>query len=191
MKTQDEILKIRAAVLYILSKFQEGIDYIKLYKILYFAQQMHLVEYGVPIIATSFQAKKKGPVAGFVGSGIQRINEGGSVPAGFRLFAEGIETDQTASIEKIFSKESPDMEELSISNVRCLDCFINKFHDMDSETVSKISHEDTAWQRAWERSKKDPQLSFITLLEMAEAGGASKDTLFHIKENLELDEFLK
>lgn len=46
MKTRDEILKMRVVVLYVLQSFYEGVDYIRLFKILYFAQKEHLVKYG-------------------------------------------------------------------------------------------------------------------------------------------------
>ena len=39
MKTIDQILKIKAVVLYILKAFPEGVDYIHLFKVMYFAQQ--------------------------------------------------------------------------------------------------------------------------------------------------------
>ena len=46
MKTTDEIKKIEAVVLYILREFKEGVDYIKLFKIMYFAQKDYLLKYG-------------------------------------------------------------------------------------------------------------------------------------------------
>ena len=42
MKTIDQILKIEAVVLYILKAFPEGVDYIHLFKVMYFAQQDQL-----------------------------------------------------------------------------------------------------------------------------------------------------
>ena len=48
MKTIDQILKIKAVVLYILKAFPEGVDYIHLFKVMYFAQQDQLKEYGLP-----------------------------------------------------------------------------------------------------------------------------------------------
>lgn len=44
MKTKDQILKIKAVVLYILKAFPEGVDYIHLFKVMYFAQQNQLKE---------------------------------------------------------------------------------------------------------------------------------------------------
>ena len=65
MKTQDEILKIKSALLYILRSFPDGVDIIKIFKILYFAQQKHLVKYGRPIVRETFYAIEKGPVPSF------------------------------------------------------------------------------------------------------------------------------
>ena len=45
MKTKEQILKIKAVVLYILKQLPQGVDYIHLFKIMYFAQQEHLVKY--------------------------------------------------------------------------------------------------------------------------------------------------
>lgn len=62
MKTIDQILKIKAVVLYILKAFPEGVDYIHLFKVMYIAQQDQLKEYGLPIIYDTFVARKHGPV---------------------------------------------------------------------------------------------------------------------------------
>ena len=43
MKTKEEIKKIETVVLYILREFREGVDYIKLFKIMYFAQKDYLL----------------------------------------------------------------------------------------------------------------------------------------------------
>ena len=39
MKTLEQVKKIESVVLYVLRKFPEGVDYIKLFKIIYFAQK--------------------------------------------------------------------------------------------------------------------------------------------------------
>ena len=50
MKSAEQILKIKATVLYVLSHSPQGMDYIHLFKIMYFAQQRHLVTYGSPLM---------------------------------------------------------------------------------------------------------------------------------------------
>ena len=93
MKSKDQILKMRAAVLYILHSFPQGVDYIKLFKILYFAQQQHLVNYGRIIVDDTFQARQFGPVSGFIRKGLKLIENSQSLSEDFRIFGEDISTD--------------------------------------------------------------------------------------------------
>lgn len=190
MKSIDQILKIRATVLYILRAFPQGVDYIKLFKILYFAQQQHLVEYGRTIVDDTFQARQYGPVSGFIRKGLKLIENSRPLSEDFRIFSDGISVEVADTYQIIHSSLEPDMDELSRSDVRMLDKYIDKFRDMKSEEVSELSHKDQAWIKASERAKTDPQLRFMTTLEIAEAGGATPNTLAYIKENLELDEYL-
>ena len=62
MKSKDQISKIQAVVAYILKKVPQGLDYIHLFKIMYFAQQEHLVVWGLPIMDDSFVARRHGAV---------------------------------------------------------------------------------------------------------------------------------
>ena len=190
MKLQDQILKIRATVLYILNAFPMGIDYIKLFKILYYAQQQHLVCYGRTIIHDTFQARQKGPVCGFVRKGLKLIELSKELDNDFQLFGENIHVTKGKDCQVITSAEKPDMDELSVSEIKCLDKYIEKFKDMDSKAVSEYSHKDKAWERAFNRAQTDPQLRVMTILEIAESGGANPNTLAYIKENLELDQTL-
>lgn len=190
MKTKDQILKIRATVLYVLSAFPNGIDYIKLFKILYFAQRQHLVTYGRTIIDDTFQARPYGSVSSFVRKGLKLIELAEELPDDFKEFGENIYVDRQSKYQIIRSNAKPDLEELSVSEIRCLDTFIDEFRDMDSKEVSSLSHKDAAWKKAFERSQNDPQMRFMTILEIAQAGGANPNTLAYIKENLELDEAL-
>ena len=80
------------------------------------------------------------------------------------------------------------MDELSVSEIKCMDSYIEKFRDMRSEDISALSHEDAAWQAAFERWQIDPQQWNMSILEIAEAGGANPNTLAYIKENIELDQ---
>lgn len=190
MKTTDQILKIRATVLYVLNAFPEGVDYIKLFKILYFAQRQHLVEYGRTIFDDTFQARQFGPVSGFIRKGLKLKELSKKLSPDFELFGAGIDVEINSKYQIIKSGQRADLDELALSEIRCLDRFITEFKDMESNEISAISHEDSAWINAFERSKKDPQMRSMTILEIAEAGGATPNTLAYIKENLELDQYL-
>ena len=62
MKTLEQVKKIESVVLYVLRNFPEGIDYIKLFKIIYFAQREYLANYGKVLCPDTFKARTYGPV---------------------------------------------------------------------------------------------------------------------------------
>lgn len=63
--SEDEILKLKAAVLYIIKQCGT-IDYFHLFKILYFADREHYAVYGRRLVNDTFCALKNGPVPSFV-----------------------------------------------------------------------------------------------------------------------------
>ena len=129
MKTRNEILKMRAVVLYVLQTFQEGVDYIKLFKILYFAQKEHLVKYGRGVIDDTFHALQYGPVPSFIYKSFQMLEGRLEMEPDFEEFCKGI---RVADKSKVISTENSDLDELSISDVKCLDKSIRKYKDMES-----------------------------------------------------------
>ena len=73
MKTNDEIKKIESVVLYILQAFKDGVDYIKLFKIMYFAQKDYLQKYGKVLCPDTFKARKYGPIPAFSDKVIKNV----------------------------------------------------------------------------------------------------------------------
>jgi len=179
MKTKDEIDKIKASVLYVLTQFPEGIDFIKLFKIMYFAEKEHLISYGRSITRDSFHALKHGPVPSFTYKAIQ-VNQG--------KIKETTDLNEIASAiiildDKIYAKINADQDELSVSDVRCLDNAISKCKDVDSYTLSNLSHKDAAWKEAYSRSQDDPEKNKMTLIDIARFGNASQDIINKIRES--------
>ena len=115
MKTPDQIAKIKAVVIYVMQSFTEGVDYIKLFKILYFAQQDHLVRYGKVLIDESFRAVKHGPVPTYTYKALQ-IAEGKPLDGNFDDFLLGIEVRD----KKVYTAMLPDMDYISGFNKKCL-----------------------------------------------------------------------
>lgn len=176
MKTTDEILKIKATLLYILKSFPGGVDFIKLFKILYFAQQEHLVTYGRVIVQDTFYALKHGPVPSFSYKALQLAN-GKDVNKEFEIFLEGIKV-----IDKlVYSEINPDLEELSGSNIKCLDNSILKYKDIDPYDLSELSHDD-AWRNAYNRILEDPEKDRISIIEIAKSGKAKKGMINYIRD---------
>ena len=176
MKTAIQIAKIRAVVLYIMQSFTQGVDYIKLFKILYFAQQDHLVKYGKVIVEDSFIALKHGPVPAYTYKALQ-IAEGKPLDGNFDEFLSDIEVRD----KKVYTSAVPDMDYISGANKRCLDAAIAKYKDTDPYDLSDLSH-DSAWEEAMTRIQDDPQKNFITIIDIARAGKATEDMVDYIRE---------
>ena len=176
MKTIIQITKIKAVLLYIIQSFPCGVDYIKLFKILYFAQQDHLVKYGKVLVDDSFRALKHGPVPAYTYKALQ-IAEGKPLEGDFDEFLSGIEVRD----KKVYTSMHPDMDYISGADKRCLDAAIEKYKDIDPYDLSDLSH-DSAWKEAMTRIQDDPQKNFITIIDIARAGKATKEMVDYIRE---------
>ncbi len=186
MKTIDQILKIKAVVLYILKAFPEGVDYIHLFKVMYFAQQDQLKEYGLPIIYDTFVARKHGPVPALTYKVLRGIEGKADLSSPeLKDFADSlnIAISQDGHQLVLASKNAEcDMDELSVADVKMLNKWIEKCKDVESFDLSDKSHEDRAWKRAKRQADKTGEDSKITMYDMAAAAGASKDMLCAIRD---------
>lgn len=181
MKTKDEIKKIEAVVLYILKEFKEGVDYIKLFKIMYFAQREYLATFGLTIVDDSFKARQRGPVPALTYKVVKMAENGeatSEVSDEVQAFASAIRVDDD---KKVYALQEPDMDYLSKMAQREIDKTIAKYRDMDSRQLSDLSH-DAAYLAVVERMKDDPQKDVLTLIDIARAGGASEGMVDHIRE---------
>lgn len=176
MKTSIQIAKIKAVLLYIMQSFPNGVDYIKLFKILYFAQQDHLVKYGKVLVEDSFKALKHGPVPTYTYKALQ-IAEGKPLEGNFDEFLSDIQVRD----KKVYTSAKPDMDYISGADKRCLDAAIAKYKDIEPYDLSYLSH-DSAWQEAMKRIKDDPQKNFITIIDIARAGKATQEMVDYIRE---------
>lgn len=176
MKSPTQIAKIKAVILYIMQSFPAGVDYIKLFKILYFAQQDHLVKYGKVIVDESFRALRHGPVPTYTYKALQ-IAEGKHLLGDFDGFLSGIEVHD----KKVYASQKPDMDYISGADKKCLDAIIEKYKDTDPYDLSDLSH-DTAWEEANNRIADDPQKNFITIIDIARAGKATPAMVDYIRE---------
>lgn len=183
MKSYFQILKMRAAVLYVLLEFKDGVDFIKLFKILYFAQQEHLVKYGRGVIGDTFHALRHGPVPAFIYKAVQVAQGKIEDSKDFDLFLKGIQVSDKSLIS---SKEVPDRDELSQSDMDCLTASISKYKDIEPYDLSELSH-DSAWNEANKRTKEDPEKDIMTLLDIAKAGNAPEGMIEYIKDSILFD----
>ncbi len=184
MKTADQISKIKAVILFILEQMPKGLDYIHLFKIMYFAQQDHLVRYGLPLCEDTFVARKHGPVPTFTYKALHCLEGKIDDPT-----PELSEFNQSLSLEQINGTKvvmcamgaSCDKEELSKSNISILDKWIAKCKDIAAFDLSDLSH-DQAWQIAYKATEITGEDTRISQYSMAKAGGATQAMLDVIRE---------
>ena len=183
MKSKDQISKIQTVVAYILKKVPQGLDYIHLFKIMYFAQQEHLVVWGAPIMDDSFVARRHGAVPTLTYKVIKSVECGRELSDDLKDFCNTISltTDEHHQLIKLAESADCDMDELSESNTEILDKWIKNCMDINSYKLSDLSH-DKAWKQAKRQTEQTGEDTKITLYAMAKAGGAPDGMLEVIKE---------
>ena len=181
MKTKEEIDKIEAVVLYILGQFKDGVDYIKLFKIMYFAQKDYLLSYGKVLCPDTFKARKFGPVPMLSDKVLKTVETRESLCGrnDLKTFAGAIRVDEN---QLVFALQDADTDYLSGKERQCLDKWIEYCRDKDSlKELSPESH-DAAYEAAWQAYQDDPQKGEMTLIEIARAGGASEKLVTYIRD---------
>lgn len=188
MKTREQIDKIKSVVLYVLSQFPDGVDYVKLFKIMYFAQRRYLGTYGLCIVDDTFKARQRGPVPALTYKVLKRVenDEGFDEFPDLTDFAGAVTVDDG---QKVFAKSAPDMDYIADMERIVLDETIAKYRDVPSDDLSEMSHDD-AWQKVCERMEDDPQKDALTRIDIARAGGASAEVLDYIRETQQIERAL-
>lgn len=177
MKTKEQINKIKAVVLYVLQHFKEGVDYIKLFKIMYFAQREYLSTYGLTIVEDTFKARQLGPVPSLTYK-VVKMAENGECAADLDDFVSSVRVDEN---QMVYAKTAPDMDYIAEMEKDELDKTIAKYGSIDSQHLSELSH-DEAYAMVVERMKDDPQKDIFTLIDIARAGGASDAMIDYIRQ---------
>lgn len=182
MKTIEQIGKIEAIVLYVLRHFKNGVDYIKLFKIIYFAQKDYLVSYGKVLCPDTFKARDFGPIPALSDKVIKLVelqeDDWDNYPD-LKQFGESIRVDNH---QLVYATKEPDMDYLSQKECECLDKWYEYCKDKDSKKELSPESHDEAYQAAYVRYLQDPQLGFLTCIDIAKAGGATPQMMEYIRE---------
>ncbi|NHM08334.1 SocA family protein [Flavobacterium sp. CYK-4] len=157
------IEKALTALLYVSSELGSNADFHKTFKILYFADQKHLVRYGRPIIGDLYVKMKYGPVPSY----IKNVVDGN--------------IEQYSNIVEVYNRiymrpiQKFDLDYLSASDLECLAESIRENKDLSFDDLTRKSH-DAAWNGAsWP----------IDYLEVLKAGSENEsDMLSYVKANM-------
>lgn len=166
--TNAEWQKLQEVVLYVLDKTQD-LDYYRVFKILYFAEQEHLKNYGTRIIGDDFCALPHGPVPSKLYDAIKenRLSD--------------ILEQRKGNV--IVAKRRYNADYLSLLDCKSLDKSITENATLSFTCLKDKSH-DTAW-------KATPHCRTISIKDIASAAGASTGILVYIEEQEEIDKLLR
>lgn len=173
--TKYDILTLKAAVLYVLSKNEKNsLDRMHLSKILYFANQKHLTKYGRNVIEDTFYSLPNGPVPTILYDLIKSKS----------INAKGFDSDNKYNtlLNAISTKgndvtalENYDELDLSDTDKECLDESFKENVSLPFKELSDKSH-DSAYKANKNKTRA------MSDLKIAEAGGASNGMIEYIED---------
>ena len=168
-------------MLYILNS-TKGADIYHVLKILYFAEQKHLVKWGSRITADDFRAYDYGPVADQLYHAIRNSHRlDGELSDMFQQVAV-FAGDDAPNV--LLPKRMANMDYLSKSEVECLDESIRENAGLTFNELKEKSH-DSAWQKAYGNSS-----DLMDSISIAKAAGASEAMLEYIQDQMAIDKAL-
>lgn len=161
-----------AAALYVCSRLmakKHQPTFHKIFKISYFADQKHMATYGRPITGDHYVAMKYGPVPSNLYDIFKSVNGDGG------FFA----SDYFTALFKVkgFNVSplvDPDLDELSVSEIECLDSSIEENEAKDFDELTDLSH-DLAYENAGQNCD-------ISFRDIARVAGASQSTIAYMEE---------
>lgn len=165
------------SLLYSLSKLGGKTDMHKLCKILYFADQKHLSEYGRSITGDTYIAMQYGAVPSCVDDILKALRGDGffSDNEEIAILRKSLHFENRFIIE---GTAMPDMEELSLSDVECLDYAIELCRDKNFQELTSFSH-----GLAWGNTRRDREISVKDILREA---GDEEAYVEYISDNINL-----
>ena len=186
---KDDILVIKAVLLYILTHSNDGQrDIYILVKTAYYAQQNHLAQYGTPLFKDCICALPFGPVPSNIYN-VLKMASGDSNELNYHRSDDMHLASDAINFKsgRYSAKEDPNMDFLSKSDIESLNYGIEKVAKMSFNQIKEDTH-GMEWNRAF-NSKSS--LKEMNLLNIAKEGDASSDALRYLEDFLETDRFAR
>ena len=189
MMNRDDIMILKAALLYIIKKSEANRrDVYGIVKTAFYAQQIHLAKSGSPLFRDEICALPFGPVPSCMYD-ILKMARGDEREIAFHL--NDNLRDVSDSIgwkdERYFTKEEPDLDFLSETDIQSLEEAIARVSKMSFDDIYSDTH-GPEWERAFHSKKKGKKV--MDIVKIAEEGGADEFMLAYLKEYLELEKAL-
>jgi uncharacterized phage-associated protein len=148
------------AILYITNRLTRR-DFHKIFKILYFSDRNHLVEYGRPITGDSYIAMEDGPVPSNIYDIFKSVRGDGffkDTDGKFSQYFSVIEWDL------INPKRQANLDELSVTDLQHIDASLELYGNMSWDEIREKSHD-----YAWANTTRNREIEFENIIR--ELGG--------------------
>ena len=122
----------------------DDVDAMKAAKLLYFADKMHLLRHGRPILGDAYYGLEHGPVPTATYDLIKQVfadsinTESAHVA---EILSRYLDVDRSGSYPRFVAKTEPDMDQLSASDVEALDETIRRYGDKTALELRQLAHE--------------------------------------------------
>ena len=174
MDNKEKIELSLHSLLYILNQFDGFVDFHKIFKIMYFADQKHLATYGSSISNENYIAMNNGPVPSIAYDIFKALKGQGLSKHYQETFIKYLELKDKY---KIKARVKADVDFFSQSEINCFDNSIKENKDKTFSFLTEKSHD-----KAWIDSNRNAE---IDTLNIAEAGGAKKEMIEYIQDCFE------
>lgn len=174
MTNQDKISTTINALLFVLDKLGGKGDFHKLFKILYFADKKHLLNYGSLITDDNYIAMNNGPVPSMTYDILKALRGDGLLETYKSQFEKFFKLLSKYEVESL---STADLDELSVSEQTCLLESISENKDLEFGELTDKSH-DLAWSSAGNNCE-------INIQDIAVAAGANQQLVDYINDSLE------
>jgi uncharacterized phage-associated protein len=172
--------KALESMLYIASKLAQPTVH-EVLKIRYFADKLHLADFGFMASGDDYVAMKFGPVATTTYNLLKaaRGDQSGWIhPRLYELAIGALEVSR--STNRVSALREPDLERLSAADIATLDQALFRYGNMPFAQRTALSH-DSAWQAAWDTATEDEAgQSPIKLADIAATLPNAQEVIAHL-----------
>jgi uncharacterized phage-associated protein len=170
--------KALESVLYIASKLAQPTVH-EVLKIRYFADKLHLADFGFMASGDDYVAMKFGPVATTTYNFLKaaRGDQSGWIHPRLYELIEGALDVQARNVKPL---RQPNFNLLSKADVDCIDQALARYGNMPFKERTELSH-DAAWQAAWDIAAEDEVgQSPIKLTDIAATLPNAQEVIAHL-----------
>lgn len=183
-KSTFDVEKALNAVLYVAEQLRlagKEAGFHQVFKILYFAEQKHIAQYGSFILGDSYVAMPKGPVPSKTYDILKALRQDLPYEVDIETITQYVRVEDEHYIQPVGEVDESIFSDTELASLMLS---VQENKDLSFGKLTEKSH-DAAWEKAAQTSKND----IMSFVEIARAGGANEEMIKFIEEDIENKNF--